>query len=44
MAAASRGEPPQFLSTHPSNDTRIDSIRSALPRVLPLYERARLAR
>jgi predicted Zn-dependent protease len=44
MSSASRGEPPQFLSTHPSNDTRIDTLRAALPRVLPLYERARNSR
>lgn len=44
MAAASKGEPPQFLSTHPSNDARIETIRAALPKVMPLYERARASR
>ncbi|MGH8705065.1 MAG: M48 family metallopeptidase [Burkholderiales bacterium] len=39
--ATGRGQPPQFLSTHPSHDTRIKEIEAALPRVLPLYEAAR---
>ena len=40
MAAASKGAPPQFLSTHPSSSTRIQDIQANLPRVLPLYDRA----
>jgi predicted Zn-dependent protease len=40
MAAASRGQPPEFLSTHPAHDTRIDTLRKAMPKVLPLYARA----
>jgi predicted Zn-dependent protease len=40
MAGASKGAPPQFLSTHPSGPSRIKDIEAALPRVLPLYERA----
>ncbi len=40
MAAASKGAPPQFLSTHPSGSTRISDIQANLPRVMPLYERA----
>lgn len=40
MAAASKGAPPQFLSTHPSSDTRIHDIQSNLPKVLPLYAKA----
>jgi predicted Zn-dependent protease len=40
MMAASKGAPPQWLSTHPSGDTRIAEIEARLPRVLPLYERA----
>lgn len=31
------GQPPQFLSTHPSHETRIREIEANLPRVLPLY-------
>lgn len=43
MSALSQGQgaPPQFLSTHPAHATRIDTIREALPKVLPLYARAR---
>lgn len=39
MAAASKGAPPQWLSTHPSGTTRIADIQANLPRVLPLYQR-----
>jgi predicted Zn-dependent protease len=35
------GQPPQFLSTHPSHASRIKDIEAALPRVLPLYEAVR---
>jgi predicted Zn-dependent protease len=35
---AGAGQPPQFLSTHPSHGTRISSIQGALPKVLPLYK------
>jgi len=40
MAAASKGAPPQFMSTHPSSDTRIKDIQNTLPQVMPLYARA----
>jgi predicted Zn-dependent protease len=40
MAAASKGAPPQWLSTHPSGTTRIADIESNLPKVMPLYTRA----
>ena len=40
MIAASKGAPPQFLSTHPAGDTRIRDIQAKLPKVMPLYERA----
>lgn len=44
MGAASRGQPPQFLSTHPGHAQRIGEIERALPRVMPLFESARAAR
>jgi predicted Zn-dependent protease len=44
MSAASKGAPPQWLSTHPSGKTRIAEIEQNLPKVLPLYERARARR
>ena len=31
MAAASKGAPPEWLSTHPSGDSRIKDIEAALP-------------
>lgn len=40
MAEASKGAPPQFLSTHPSGPTRIREIETALPKVTGLYARA----
>lgn len=40
MQAASKGSPPQFLSTHPSKANRIASIQSLLPKVTPLYQQA----
>ena len=40
MLAASKGSPPQWLSTHPSGDSRIREIEARMPRVEPEYERA----
>ena len=40
MSAASKGAPPQFLSTHPSGPTRIQDIQANLPKVEGLYARA----
>ena len=39
MAAASKGAPPQWLSTHPSGNTRIADIEANLPKVMPLFTR-----
>ena len=41
QSAGGRGEPPQFLSTHPVSSTRIATIQSLLPRVMPLYHPGR---
>ena len=35
------GAPPQWLSTHPSHETRINDLRDYSQRVLPLYEQSR---
>ena len=40
MAAASKGSPPEFLSTHPSGPTRIRDIEANLHKVAPLYASA----
>jgi predicted Zn-dependent protease len=44
MQKASKGQPPQFLSTHPSHDTRIADLRTYAAKVMPLYEAARAKR
>ena len=41
MGAANGSGPPQWLSTHPSGSSRIAEIEANLPKVLPLYERAK---
>jgi predicted Zn-dependent protease len=40
MLQASKGAPPQFMSTHPAGATRIRDIEAKLPKVEPLYARA----
>ena len=40
MMATSKGAPPQWLSTHPANATRIRDIQANLPKVEGLYARA----
>jgi predicted Zn-dependent protease len=39
MSKESKGKnPPEFLSTHPSNENRIKELSALMPKVLPLYE------
>jgi len=39
MSKESKGKnPPEFLSTHPSNQNRIKELAALMPRVIPLYE------
>jgi predicted Zn-dependent protease len=44
MAQASQGKSPEWLSTHPSAESRIKDLEVYSQRVMPLYEQARGAR
>ena len=41
MEASGQQAPPEFLSTHPSYDTRIENIRSWLPEAMQYYEQSK---
>lgn len=43
MAESNKGAPPEFLSTHPSSDTRIQDLIAELPTALTDYNNARAA-
>jgi predicted Zn-dependent protease len=43
MAEKNKGAPPEFLSTHPSSDTRIDDLIGDLPEALEKYNQAKSA-
>ncbi|MDH5379267.1 MAG: M48 family metallopeptidase [Cyclobacteriaceae bacterium] len=38
MSALGGQAPPEFLSTHPSHDTRIDDIKAAIPEAMKFYK------
>lgn len=40
-ASSSGGRPPQFLSTHPAEQARIDKIKASLPEVMKYYKPAK---
>ena len=42
MSKASQGAPPQWMSTHPSGATRIQTMKEHIPEVLGLFEKAKL--
>ncbi|MDX1700249.1 MAG: M48 family metallopeptidase [Melioribacteraceae bacterium] len=39
MAAQGGGEPPEFLSTHPSNQTRINDLKKLIPEAMQYYKK-----
>jgi len=41
MIASGGESPPEFLSTHPSGETRIRALEQTMPTVVPLFEQAR---
>ena len=41
MSAAGSNNTPQFLSTHPSPDNRIMTLNALVPKMMPIYEKAR---
>lgn len=40
MEASSGGQPPEFMSTHPSHGTRIQVLEAAMPQAVSLYQSA----
>ncbi len=38
MNKAGGGKPPEFLSTHPSSDNRINSLQVLVPQMMPYYQ------
>ncbi len=41
MSQANAGAPPEFMSTHPSSESRIATLQEAAPKVMPLYMQKR---
>lgn len=42
MEQQSKGSPPEFLSTHPANATRLQGLSAHLQKSFPVYQRARV--
>ena len=43
MAESSKSSPPEFLSTHPAHETRIENLQKWMPEAMARYERAEKA-
>ena len=43
MAESSKGSPPEFLSTHPAHETRIENLQKWMPEAMARYEGAEKA-
>ena len=43
MAAASKGQPPEWMSSHPGHGSRIRALEARMPRAEGLFEQARAA-
>jgi predicted Zn-dependent protease len=43
MSNLGGSQPPQWLSTHPSHESRVKDLQDYSQRVMPLYERAKAA-
>ncbi|KUJ72324.1 M48 family metallopeptidase [Thiomicrospira sp. WB1] len=43
MLKLSKDAPPEFLSTHPAHETRINDLKKYAKRVMPLYQKAKPA-
>jgi predicted Zn-dependent protease len=41
MGAQGNAQPPEWLSTHPSGESRIQDLQRLIPTVMPLYQEAR---
>jgi len=44
MAQAGGSSPPEWLSTHPSHETRLRELQNDVQKVMPLYEKAKAAK
>ena len=43
MSQSSQGAPPEFLSTHPANETRITDLQKWMPEAMAIYEKSQKA-